>query len=136
MDIMSADAAQTAGRVIGVIGVVLGAAYGFVMQHKKKVADTQAGVAASVAEKSVADAQSMAYNTVTDRLKQLEMDVNNMRKELATERKYNRRLDLHNRKLEIYIIKLVAMLKASNIDVPPMETLPDLDINDDDAATT
>lgn len=131
MDIMSVDAAQTAGGVIGVIGVILGAAYGVIMQHKKKVAETQAGVATSVAEKSVADAQATAYNTVTDRLRQLEADVGSVRKELATERKYNRRLDLHNRKLEIYIIKLVAMLKAANIDVPPMETLPDLDLDDD-----
>lgn len=134
MDIMSVDTAQTVGGILGVIGILTGTAYGVLMQHKKRVAEAQAGVAQSVAEKSVADAQSTAYNTITDRLKQLESDMVSVRAELVTERRYNRKLDLHNRKLEIYIIKLVAMLKAANIDVPPMETLPDLGTDDDGTA--
>ena len=116
---------ENAAVVAGSVTTVLLGVYTFVLKHKVRVAEASTSVATSVADRAVADAQAVAYNTVTQRMQQFEQDVATLRRELETERKYNRKLDLHNRKLEIYIIRLVAMLKAAGIEVPNMDTLPE-----------
>ncbi len=99
------------GAAITAIGIGAGGVYAWWLKTTKTRAETNADVASSRAEESVADANSQVYRMLLERVTTLENDMRLVREELAQERQHSRRLVLH-------IWKLEGLMRAAGVTVP------------------
>lgn len=106
-----------AGLVTG-CGVAILGLYKFAIKHRSRMTEQEADVAANQAERSVADAQKLVYDSLMSRIQALETDVGTVRNELAEERRVSRALAARNLQLELHVKHLEFLMKASGIDVP------------------
>lgn len=94
----------------GIAMAVTGITTWFV-QRKSNGAKQAASVAASGSDKAIADAESILYNRLRERLDSLEKDVTNLRSQLDVERK-------HSRSLEIHVWRLENIMRKANLEPP------------------
>jgi len=92
---------------------VAGSVWLWILNQRKKLAETKATVAESEAARGVADAQGTVYKLITDRLTRLETEVTEVRAELAEERK-------HSRQLEQKVAALEAWIRAQGLTPPSL----------------
>lgn len=112
--------------VVGLVtggGVACLALYKFVLKHKSRVAELETDVATAGAERSVADAQKLVYDSLATRLVSLEADMQRLREELAEERRMNRKYAERNQQLELHVKHLEFLMRHAGIEVPTILTI-------------
>jgi hypothetical protein len=100
------------GTAIGAASVMIGGAYTWWLNTKKKEATTRADVAEANSDRVKADAEGAVYTLLTDRLKRLENEITAMRAELVSERQHIRRLTMH-------IWTLEGLMRKAGLEPPP-----------------
>jgi hypothetical protein len=116
---------QTIGTVVAGIVVVFSTAYGLIMKHKVKMAETRSDVASANSERVAADAQSALYTIMTDRLNSVESQLTGLRNALEDEKKKNRKFYFKTRLMELHIKRLETLMKSAGLDVPEMDEFPE-----------
>jgi hypothetical protein len=81
------------GTFIGGAVVAGTGAWGIILKAKRDTANTKAAVAEDSRDKQVADAQSIVYKLMADRLAVVEKELSEQRTELSREREHSRMLE-------------------------------------------
>jgi len=109
------------GTIAGGLTVALTTAYGFVMGHGKRRAESRAEVAEHAAAGSASEAAATMYTAITDRLQALERTVDKQDSQLEEARKLARASDLRNQQLTMHVIRLEALMRGAGLTVPTMD---------------
>lgn len=98
------------------VSVLVGAGMGIAWWQGRalKAAKVDAEVAASGANRSIADAEHTLYRLLADRLTSVEADLKTVRAEQAVER-------TNARQLEIHIYRLENLMRSAGIEPPDRE---------------
>lgn len=110
------------GTIVGGLTVALTTAYGFVMSHGKRRAESRAEVAEHAAAGSASEAATTMYTAITDRLQALERTVDKQETQLEEARRIARASDLRNQQLTMHVMRLESLMRAAGLTVPTMDT--------------
>lgn len=97
----------------GALGGILWAVWERWQKAKMQSASVDAAV-------SINTAQEQMFTLMTARLTAIENDYNRLRDELTEERKYSRMLDVRVQQYQLHVMKLEAMMRASNLEPPEL----------------
>ena len=111
-----------AGGIFGGLTVAVTTAYGFVMSHAKRRAESRAETAEHAAAESASGAATTMYTAITERLQALEKMVDKQEMQLEDARKNYREAELRNRRLEMHVIRLEALMRVAGLEVPPIDS--------------
>lgn len=92
---MAIDLQMVGGIVAGLSALITGA-WAWILKNKKSVAETKADVA-------VSEGQRIVFEQMSNRLDQMQKDIDGLRAELATERDHSRKLEIKLASLEMWI---------------------------------
>ena len=109
------------GTIAGGLTVALTTAYGFVMGHGKRRAESRALEAEHAAAGSASEAATTMYTAITDRLQALERMVDKQEVQLEEARKIARASDLRNQQLTMHVMRLESLMRAAGLTVPTMD---------------
>lgn len=110
------------GTIVGGLTVALTTAYGFVMGHGKRRAESRALEAEHAAAGSASEAATTMYTAITDRLQALERTVDKQETQLEEARRIARASDLRNQQLTMHVMRLESLMRAAGLTVPTMDT--------------
>ena len=110
------------GTIAGGLTVAITTAYGFVMGHGKRRAESRAEVAEHAAAGSASEAATTMYTAITDRLQALERTVDKQDLQLEEARKLARASDLRNQQLTMHVMRLESLMREAGLTVPTMAT--------------
>jgi hypothetical protein len=102
---------STAGTALGAMAAILTGAWAWWQKNQRAQAQTRAEVAVADAGRAIADANGEVYKLVTERLRNVEADIERLRDELAHERRRSRAMELH-------IIQLENLMRRAGIEPP------------------
>lgn len=110
------------GGAFAAIGAIAGGAWGWLERHKRVQAETKTEVAQSQAEESVADAQSVVYRRLTERIEALENGYKRMGDQLAEEIKLRMATQEEAHRLRLRVMTLESTLRQLGAVIPPETT--------------
>lgn len=110
------------GGAIAAIGAMASGAWAWLERRKRVSAETGAAVAQSAAEESVADAQSVVYKRLTERIEALERAQLSMSQQLADEIKLRMAAQEEAHRLRLRVLTLESAMRQIGAVIPPETT--------------
>jgi len=108
-----------AGGTLAAIGAVVSGAWAWLERQKRVRAETNAEVAQSAAEESVADAQSVVYKRLAERVEVLERAQLTLGQQLAEEVKLRMAAQEEAHRLRLRVRTLESVIRGLGAVIPP-----------------
>lgn len=113
---------QTIGGGATALGMLATGAWAWWLKNLKAKAVTRADVAEAGAAEKVAKAEGSVYSMLESRLQALEVEVKDLRTDLAAERRHSHELERKSNRMELHILRLEHLMRAANLEPPPFPT--------------